>query len=344
MALVYMKPRLEIHFSFTQLFRFVFGKSYKAEGTEYLLNNSRCGIFLAIKSLCLPPDSSVGVMVYNCHSVMNAVEQAGCKLLFLDVTDEMKLDEEDLNKKASKISVLIVTHLFGIVNDVERIRAAHPHLVIIEDCAHAYGLEELYGDFATFSIGQGKLPSIGDGGILKVLNPKYRQKVDSLYFDLPDYTKIQSAKLLLKLMACSIMQSSLVYGWLTLPIKRKLNIPKNIERIVPMKMCKGIGSIFEEERTSISRAIAGRKRNAQRLMSDTPEGVIKVTMGQNAFMLVLHCNNPAAVKDYYQQRGVETATHFANSIRWAEQFGYLPKQCPNAENLVNKLLMVPVYL
>lgn len=338
-----MKPRLEIHLSIAQQCRFAFGKPYQPSGEEYLLNHGRCGIFLAVKSLGLPFGAKVGVMAYNCPTVMNAVEQAGCTPFFLDVTDEMKLDEDDLGRKVSELSAIIITHLFGIVNDVKRIRTLYPDLVIIEDCAHAYGLEEFWGDFVTFSIGQGKFPTIGDGGILKVLNEKYKGRIESLYSDLPDYNELQSMMLLLKLMVRSQMYSRFFYGWLTLPIKRRRGIQKPKADIVPMKMCKGIGAVFFKERNNVSQMIAMKMCNAQRLMSKLPEGVTRSIIGQNAFMLVLHCDNLDLVQEYYRKQGIDTATHFKYSIYWAKEFGYLPGQCPNAEKLVNKLLMVPVY-
>lgn len=338
-----MKPRLELHLSIAQQYRFLFGKPYQPGESEYLFNHSRCGIFLAIKSLDLPYGARVGVMVYNCHTVMNAVKQAGCRPLFLDVTDEMRLDMEDLRLKVDKMSAIIVTHLFGIVSDVKKIREAYPNLVIIEDCAHAFGMKDFYGDFATFSIGQGKLPSIGDGGILKVLNAKYAKAIDALYHDLPEYSGLQNARLLMKMIASSLLHSRIVYSWLTLPIKQKRGDPKDKEMLIPMRMSRGIRAVFLKERDVVSRMIALRKSKAELLMSNLPKGVLKAMVGQNAFMLVLYCNNPAVLQKYYRRQGVDTATHFKYAIHWAMEFGYSPKQCPNAEKLANKLLMVPVY-
>ena len=310
---------------------------------EFLFNHSRSGIMIALEASDLPKDAGVGVMVYNCHTVMNAVEQAGCKPVFIDVTDELKLDLEDLARKVNELSAIVVTHLFGVVNDVKSIKEAYPNLIIIEDCAHAYGIEELHGAFATFSIGQGKLPSIGDGGILKVLNDKYRDKVVSLYEALSEYTKLQSAKLFVKLWVKSVMQSRLVYGWLTLPMKKHRGAPLGREVNSPKKMYKGISSILVKKKEDVPKMIILRKNNARKLMSQLPEGVSRALVGQNAFMLVLYCDNLGKVRQYYHRQGVEAETHFVNSIRWAEEFGYNLGQCPNAEKLVNHLLMVPTY-
>ena len=168
-----MIPRLDIRFPLRKQLLFAKGKPCFPEEDSYFLDHGRSAILLALRAAGLSAGAGVGVMAYNCHTVMHVVAHAGFTPVFLDVTDALTLDLEDLKQKASSMSALIVTHLFGVVSDVRQIRALFPNLIVIEDCAHAYGIDSLYGDFAAFSLGQGKLPSIGDGGILRVLNSRY---------------------------------------------------------------------------------------------------------------------------------------------------------------------------
>lgn len=338
-----MIPRLEIHFSLSEQWRFLFGKPYVPEENEFLLNHARSGILLALKAVGLPKGTGVGVMAYNCHTVMNAVEQAGYRPVFLDVTDGLKLDLEDLRAKKDELSAIVVSHLFGIVSDVKSIKERFPELVVIEDCAHAYGQEDLFGDFAVFSIGQGKLPSVGDGGILRVLKDQYRDRVVSFYSALPEYSFAQSAKLFMKLWVMSWMYSPLVYGWITLPIKRNRGVTAGTEPISPLKMSRGVSAIYAAKRGQVRGMIASRKKNASVLLSGLPDGETHAIVGENAFMLVLSCDNPSRMKEYYRRKGVETDTHFAQSISWARNFGYVPGTCPRAEYLINHLLMIPTY-
>ena len=338
-----MKPRLEISFSWAQKRAFLFGTPYVPERDEFLLNHARSGILLALKALQLPTGSGVGVMVYNCHTVMNAIDQAGCKPVFLDVDDDLTLDLADLQKKVEGISAIVVTHLFGIVNDVKKIKELYPHLRIIEDCAHAYGIDQFYGDFATFSIGQGKMPSIGDGGILKVINSQYKSIVAGLYDSLPGYTAFQNVKLFLKLSMMSLMHSRYLYGWVTLPLKRRRSVPSGKESILSHKMSRRISAVYARVKESVPERIARGQSNANVLKMSLPAGVNHAMLGSNAFMLVMDCQNPEYVKESFLRLGVDTDTHFAHSIHWAREFGYIQGQCPNAEKLVNHLLMVPIY-
>jgi dTDP-4-amino-4,6-dideoxygalactose transaminase len=312
-----MIPRLQIEFPLRYQKEFWFGKPYAPAENEFLLNHARSGILLALKAAELPANTSVGVMVYNCHTVANAVEQAGLKPVFIDVTDDLKLDFEDFKRKANDISAIVVTHLFGKINDVGAIKQMYPDILVIEDCAHAYGLNSFHGDFAVFSIGQGKHPSIGDGGILKMLNNKYLQNIKIDYEKLPDYSWYQKTRLFVKLLGMAILNNRMVYGWLTLPMKRKRAVKSGRSPVIPMKMCRGISNIYSAEKDKV--------------------------VPRDVFMQVLYCENPKVEQELYRKKGIDTDTHFANSIIWAKEFGYSLGQCPNAEKLVCHLLMIPTY-
>ena len=254
------------------------------------------------------------------------------------------LDFEDLKRKAHVLSAIVVSHLFGIINDVDKIKKEYPNLIIIEDCAHATGIEQLYGDFAAFSIGQGKLPSIGDGGLLYVLNDCYLEKTRTQFNDIPDYTKTQSTRLFFRLWVNALLHSRFLYGCLTLPMKKRRKSRSGIENIVSMKMCRGISAIYAEEKRGLSEMINLRKCNAKQMMDAFPRAKGDPLVGYNGFMLVIYCDNPRELQAEYWRKGIDTDTHFGNCLKWAAEFGYKPGECPTAEKLVQHLLMVPTYL
>lgn len=339
-----MKPRIESNFTVSQQVKFAFGKPYLPCKSEFLLNNSRSAMLLALRALQLPAGTGVGMMVYNCHTVMNAIEQAGYTPVFVDVDDNLKIDIHDLKRKANGMSALVVTHLFGIVNDVRHIKELFPDMIILEDCAHAYGIENLFGDFATFSIGQGKLPSIGDGGLLVVRNDKYHGRVVSFYDNLPDYSLAQSTKLFVRLLLRSWMNSRIIYGWFTLPLKQKRPITSGKETIVLKKMCRGISAIYAAEKSKIPAIIEHRKQKAKemRALLSTSD-VLQVLVGINVFMLVVKSGHTKDIQKVLHRNGIDSATHFANALLWAKEFGYQKGSCPNIEKMMNCLLMVPTY-
>ncbi len=339
-----MKPRVEVNFDKAE--RQAFRKKYpeyQPNANEFLLNHARSGLLLALQSLSLPKGSRVGVMVYNCHTVMNAVAQAGCEVVFIDIDDHMRIDRDDLERKLSGLKALIVTHLFGIINDIDAIRKQYPQLPVIEDCAHAFG-KEISGDFGVYSIGQGKLPSLGDGGILVVNNSRYADAVKTLYDRLPGYSRFDESKLYAKLLLTDVLHKRLIYSVFTSRWKQNKKPQSGREPIVAKKMAQGIRAMFALRKGQVAEQVKTRLVNAENEAKylGNNELVSSVLVGSNAFMLVVRSAHVKALKIQYAQRGIETATHFANSIVWAKEFGY-QGDCPNAERLRNELLMIPVY-
>ena len=328
-----MIPRLEIHFNAQERKWFRQGKDYSMPKGEFWLNHCRSGIQLALQALELQPQTGVGMMVYNCHTVMNAIWQAGCKPVFVDVTDSMTIDLEDLARKRAQMQVLIITHLFGIVNDVKEIKRLYPDLIIIEDCAHCFE-HEIDGEFGVYSIGQGKFPSIGDGGILIVKTGELGVKCEELYSALPEYTKKQEQKLYLRLWLKAMMYSKCLY-WLTRRLKRKRGEMDVREQVTLRKMSRGISNILVHKRADYPAAVQERKQRARQIKD--------ALIGENAFMAIVHTDDLAALKATYATKSMETETHFKHCIEWAKVFGYNDGSCPNAEKLTQRLLMIPTY-
>lgn len=337
-----MLPRINISFSFRRQCLFVLGKPYTPQSNEFLLNHARTGLLIALQALGLKENSRVGVMAYNCHTVTEAVVQAGCKPVFIDVTDMLQLDKQDLYKKSQDIDTLIVTHLFGIENDITSIREIIKDVPIIEDCAHAGGKVHTEGDFAVYSIGQGKLPSIGDGGILVVNNRRWQCATEQIYRCVPSYTRWQETKLWMQLWIKAVLYAPVIYDMITYRLKQKRN-EVNHSMIDVRRMSKGIRAIYNTERKNIDSQIVKQQKNAAYWNSQMKDMVQGTIVGDNAFMLVAHTKDVDALKRWFKRYGIETATHFAHTIDWAEKFGYKRGTCPTAEKLTKELLMVPTY-
>lgn len=338
-----LKPRLDIHFKGRQRACYLWGSPYMPNHGEFMLDHGRSAMVLALRSLKLPRGACVGMMAYNCHTVMNAIEQAGCKPVFIDVCDDLTIDAEDLKRKANLFSALIVTHLFGIVNDVRSIKEEYPTLLVIEDCAHAYGIEHLYGDFATFSFGQGKLPSLGNGGMLVVNNKDYHDEVKCIYGQLPSYSFGRSFKLFARLWMNSILYRPWVYGIITSPMKQRRNTVSGKEMIRLRKISRGVSALYQSEKKRLPEKIRKRLDNADKQVQIVSKDIKRYYIGINAFMLVTWCDNPKLLQDKLRKCHIDSATHFSHCIDWATEFGYHRGDCPNTENLISHLLMIPTY-
>lgn len=331
-----MIPRLDIQFPLRRQWQYWFGKQYEPSEGEYLLNHARAGIVLALKA-ALPNGGPVGVVAYNCHTVANAVVNAGSTPVFIDVTDELKINTASI---PADLDAIVVTNLFGIHNDINAIRERCPHMVIIVDNAHGYGLP-VEGDFTVYSINQGKFPALGEGGLLYA-NEDWRLKIDDLYKALPGYNFIAQLKLFAQMMIKAIAYSPCIY-WLTMKMKKSTN-PKVHEKVTMLQMAPGVRRLYQAWLPNADNEITAQRANAKQICNiQSKISNSQYMIGSNAFMAIVRTEDPAALKAEFAKRGVETETHFKNAITWAKQFGYVEGSCPKAEELTTKLVMIPTY-
>ena len=334
-------PRLHISFPYKHQLAFWCGVEHTPQTGEYLLNHARSGIVMALRA-ALPNGGRVGVVAYNCHTVANAVEQSGCTPVFVDVTDDLHIDLQHIS--TLQLDALVLTNLFGIHNDITAVRLAIGAATIIVDNAHGYGLP-VEGDFTVYSINQGKFPALGEGGILHVNNPAYAQHIQTQYTSLKGYSIVQEAKLYITMLLKALMHTPWIYRTFTLPMKQKRTSVDCRSEVVLKRMAKGVSRIYQRAVPTIPQEIAQQLHNAQTIADYLldQKWVQRAWWGENAFMLIAHTEEPEVLKKHLLQHGVETATHFARAIEWAREFGYTPGECPMAEQLTKKLVMIPTY-
>ena len=304
-----MIPKLNIHITSRQLFEYWFGSTQPCIAqNEFLVNYARTGITTALQALHLSNGSGIGVMVYNCNSVMSAVEKAEHKCVFIDVTDEFKIDLRDLQKKRNDIKALVVTNLYGIRNDIDEVKKIIKEIPIIEDCAQwSETMRDIRTDFQVQSTGAGKNPSLGDGGILRVGNNAYYQTVKELYENLPEYSFKEEVILYIDIIKNNILYNPWVYEVLTQKLKKKRVLSAHPKWTLK-RISKGI----------------------QRLMSNA-------TIYPMFPMQPILTDNRNEVILKYKQLHIEAAPHFASAIDWAKEYGY-NGDCPNAEKIVKRIL------
>lgn len=312
-----MIPRLDISFPIKRQWQYWFGTEYKPRKNEMLLNHARSGIYLALRAQ-FPNGARVGVMAYNCHTVMNPVIQAGCEVVFLDVKNNLTIDETQLEKY--KLEAIVVSNLFGIKNDIISIRKLYPNLFIIEDNAHGYGLKE-DGDVVVYSINLGKYPALGEGGILVVKSEELRAKFEELYRGLPEYSAFQFWKLFATMKAKAYAHLPWVYAYFTLRWKKhRKQDSGEPEKIEIKKMCKGVSRIYNAWL---------QEHNGQ--------------VSPKLFMDIIRTDNPTKFIEECRKQGVESDVHFKNWPLWAAHYGYERGMCPMAEQLLDEVVMVPNY-
>lgn len=356
-----MIPKINAHWSFANVFRaikhLVNRQPIEPKGDSLFVNHARTGLRMALSALQLPANSKVGVGMYNCYTVMNAIKIAGYIPVFIDVTNDFRLDSRDLTKKKKDISALIVTHLFGIPNNMDEISYICQNIPIIEDCAHAFLSKDSQGrllghrgDFAIFSIGQGKFPSIGDGGILQINNKRFEPFVTEDYRQLKKSTLSKEIFALLVSLGKSLLHNPFIYP-LIVSIKKRQQTRQLSESTYGHcegQMARYVLAQYEREQPNFeayrlkqqehTRLVLAKLKTVQNISIPTID-----TYNNNCFMLPIVCENRDLFISKFAASGVEVAPHFAKSIEWGSLFGYKKGECPNAEQLAKKMVVIPVH-
>jgi len=173
-------------------------------GVKYAIsfNSGRSALMAILKCLDLKEDNEVLLQAFTCNAAVNPILNRGAKPVFVDVDDILNLDTDDLKKKITPESkVVMIQHTFGRPAQIEEIlkivkknnlisskaknqgSAEGRFLYLIEDCAHSLGAKYkgkfcgTFGDAAFFSFGRDKIISSIFGGMAVTNNDKLAKKI-----------------------------------------------------------------------------------------------------------------------------------------------------------------------
>ena len=355
-----MIPKVNVGFSFKKAiisFNLLLKKSYSDNSScfdTYYLNHARTGLRIALSALGLPIGSKIGVAAYNCYTVMNAIIEAGYEIVFIDIDDNFHMDLNDLQYKKAKIDALIVTHFFGLPENIKAITDICNDIPIIEDCAHSFmSSSTLYetgtvGDFAVFSVGLGKFPSIGDGGILKINNVNYIDTAQKEIKKLRQYSKSEEIRLILKHIFMNAVYSPFIYRYTRALYKRKQTTTNFIYKHDERQMSFVIRNLYEIEYSKFL-----IYKNIQQNKAKALEDAIKNNKlfsypnidfeKNNCFMFPVLCRGNKSLTNHFKKYDIEVTSHFSKSIEWAIRFGYSIGDCKNVERLVKHIYVFPIH-
>lgn len=355
-----MIPKVNVGFSLKKAIislNLLLKKSYSDSSCNldiYYLNHARTGLRIALSALGLPIGSKIGITAYNCYTIMNAIIEAGYKIVFIDIDDNFHMDLNDLRHKQAQINALIVTHFFGLPENIKGITNICKGIPIIEDCAHSFmSSSTLYetgtiGDFAVFSVGLGKFPSIGDGGILKINNINYRDTTQKEINKLRQYSKSEEIKLILKLIFMNAMYCPFIYKYTSALYKRKQKITSFIYKHDERLMSIIIKNLYETESSKFLIYKKIQQNNAKSLVNAIKNSSLLSfpdidIENNNCFMFPVLCRGSKSITNHFKKYDIEVTSHFSKSIEWAIRFGYSIGDCKNVERVVKHIYVFPIH-
>ncbi|MGG5811276.1 DegT/DnrJ/EryC1/StrS family aminotransferase [Falsiroseomonas sp. CW058] len=147
-------------------------------GTRYCVAVNSCGsaMFLALLCTGVRPGDRVLMNAFTLAPVPGAIAHAGAEHVLVEVTPDLVIDLDDLERKAraSGARHLLLSHMRGHIADMNRLMALCDGLgvTVIEDCAHTMGAgwagrpTGTFGKAGCFSLQAYKHVNGGEGGLI----------------------------------------------------------------------------------------------------------------------------------------------------------------------------------
>jgi dTDP-4-amino-4,6-dideoxygalactose transaminase len=147
-------------------------------GKKYCLSCASCGsaLYLSLKSAGVKPGNAVLCNAYTLAPVPGAIENAGGKVILVEIQKDYTIDLADLDRKAkeSGAGFFLLSHMRGHIADMDRIMdiCRRHRLFLIEDCAHTMGarwdgrLSGTFGEIGCYSTQTYKHMNSGEGGLM----------------------------------------------------------------------------------------------------------------------------------------------------------------------------------
>jgi dTDP-4-amino-4,6-dideoxygalactose transaminase len=150
-------------------------------GAKYCLAVASGGYAMATALRAVGVGHGVPVLsnAFTLAPVPGAIASVGGVTVFVEVTEDLTIDLDDLAAKAGQAKVLLLSHMRGHVCDMERLMAIcdGAGVTVIEDCAHTMGASwngvpsGRHGRVGCYSAQTYKHVNAGEGGFLVTDDP-----------------------------------------------------------------------------------------------------------------------------------------------------------------------------
>ena len=324
-------------------------------------NTGRTSLYAILRALDLPEGAAVGVPLFCCSVVFEAICQAGLRPRFLDSDlDDWNLSVEDLRNKRDDLAAIVPVHMFGNPVDMDAVSEAADGLPVIEDCAHSL-LSTYKGDrtglLATasfFSFRCGKYISAGEGSAILCRDPELRTTIEQVADSFPRTSTPAVFSSSLSTLAKATLYNRPWYGLIGYPVGMRLDARLNLTA----KNGFETGQITAAELALIDQRIPGfpasverQRRHARVLLESVTPGPFDLPVespdyGRNWFQFPLRFHTTEKrdrMAEHLLARGIDTAKYLDDIVDEARaQYGYRG-DCPNAERLSRTTLLVPIH-
>jgi len=324
-------------------------------------NSGRTSLYMILKALKLPIKSNIGVPLYSCTSVFDAIINAGHIPVFLDIDpNNYTLMPEHLHEKINNLEAVVVIHTFGRPVDLDEIQKIAGSKPVIEDCAHALLSRykgRLTGTIATagfFSFRTGKYISAGEGGMIVTKNSHLALEIEHEIEKLVIPSVFDEIKHAIITYARSALYHKPWFGLVSLPlgcrIKNKVDfMNKNSFRATGIRSTEFY--IIVKKFNSFQSKVERQRQNSIYLIKELSNTDLKLPHEAtdtycNYCLFPIQFNSESErnnVCEFMRENGIDTAKLFSMTPEIAKlHYGY-KGDCPNTEEVAERILTIPNY-
>ena len=332
----------------------IFGKR-----TFLFTNSGRSSLYVILRALNLPKGSKIGVPLYSCTVVFDAIINAGHVPCFIDMElDNYTMDVQDLNEKIDDLSAVVVIHTYGRPADMDKIKEIAGDKPVIEDCAHSLlseyknQLTGTLGDAAFFSLS--KYISAGDGGMVILNNTGYKERIETEVASLAALSKLSELKHLLFVYLYSFLYHRPWYGMFAFSLGSYIENHVDIAGKRTFSVSK-IGNsdlaVFIRKLATFRAKVELQRKNSQTLLKELESTDLILPYERkntwcNYFMFPVLFGSKEERDNahiFLRKMGVDTAKLWCMTPSTARRFYGYKGDCPNTEDFVDRLLIIPNY-
>lgn len=325
----------------------------------FFINNGRSSLYVILKSLNFPKGSKIGVPLYSCTVVFDAIIKAGYDPCFIDIDiSNYTLDPRDLEKKIDDIKAVVVIHTFGRPADMDEIKKAAKGIPIIEDCAHSLMSEYkgkktgTIGNASFFSLA--KYISAGGGGMIILNDDKFDNNIRKEITMLNSPTKLSEIRHTFYVYMYSILYHKPWFGGFAFQFGSLLENSMDINNKKIFKITKINNSdlkLFIRKLKTFYEKVELQRTNSFTLLNELKNTNLKLPYERkntwcNYFLFPILFENKMKrdkASEDLKNMGVDTAKLFSLTPLIAKQNYDYKGDCPNAEDIADRVLIIPNY-
>ena len=323
--------------------------------------SGRASLYAILKCLELPAPAKVGVPLFCCSVVFDAIRRAGLSPRFIDSNaSDCNISVADLRTKRADIAAVIAVHMFGQPCDIDAIVAAAEGLPVIEDCAQSLfstykGKQTgLLSTASFFSFRCGKYISAGEGSAIICKDVEFRKKVERIVSSFESWPAWKLLTDSLLTFGKATLYKRPWYGVIGYPVGMQLDKRMNLTakngfntgKIAPTHL-----ALINARITHFRKNIDIQREHAQMLLRSVMSGRFHLPSegkdsSSNWFQFALRFYNTQqrdAMADYLLSRGIDCAKYLDNIVAEARALYGYRGDCPNAELLSKTVLLVPIH-